>query len=173
MAMTRMTVWAWVAGAVLFQGCAGTQVVKSGERAGSEAGMTKRVSGPFDVKLLPMAPDAEAAQSVLGRMRLDKRFHGGLEATSEGQMLATRSPDGGSGGYVALEHVTGTLEGRQGGFILQHSGTMNRGAYTLSVTVVPDSGTGALEGLSGAMKILIDDKGNHSYDFEYTLAPSP
>ncbi|WP_164007032.1 DUF3224 domain-containing protein [Pyxidicoccus trucidator] len=134
--------------------------------------MTKRASGAFDVKLTPMAPDAEAGGSDVGRMALDKRFHGDLEATSKGQMLAVRTPTDGSAGYVAMERVSGTLHGRTGTFALQHSGTMTRGAPRLSVTVVPDSGTGQLTGLAGAMSILITE-GRHSYELDYTLPETP
>ncbi|PTL75209.1 DUF3224 domain-containing protein [Vitiosangium sp. GDMCC 1.1324] len=134
--------------------------------------MTKRASGAFDVKLTRMVPDADAGDSPIGRMTIDKRFHGELEATSKGQMLAAGTAVSGSAGYVALERVSGTLHGRSGTFILQHSGMMNRGAPQLSVTVVPDSGTGELVGLAGSMKILIDE-GRHSYELEYTIAQSP
>jgi hypothetical protein len=137
-----------------------------------EAAMTTRAAGPFDVKLTPMPPDEGAADSGIGRMSLDKQFHGALEASSKGQMLAVRSPVDGSAGYVAMERVSGTLEGRKGTFALQHSGTMTRGAPTLSVTVVPDSGTGELTGLTGRMDIVIEG-GKHSYVFEYTLPPRP
>jgi Protein of unknown function (DUF3224) len=132
---------------------------------------TRRVSGPFDVKLTPMAPDADAGDSAIARMSLDKVFHGELAATSQGQMLAVRTAVEGSAGYVALERVSGTLQGRRGSFALQHSGTMARGAPTLSVTVVPDSGTGELTGLSGRMDIVIEG-GKHSYVFDYTLPES-
>jgi hypothetical protein len=101
-------------------------------------------------------------------MAIDKIFRGDLEGTSKGEMLAAGTPVKGSAGYVAIEKVSGTLEGRQGTFILQHSGTMNRGAAQLTVTVVPDSGTGQLTGLSGRMNIVIE-AGNHSYEFDYTL----
>jgi Protein of unknown function (DUF3224) len=104
----------------------------------------------------------------LGRMSIDKQFHGELDATSKGEMLTGMTPTKGSAGYVAMERVTGTLKGRNGTFILQHSGTMNRGVPTLSVTVVPDSGTGELAGLTGSMNIIITE-GKHSYDFTYTL----
>ena len=135
--------------------------------------MTKRASGPFDVKLTPMAPEAGAVEAAPGRMGLDKRYHGDLEATSQGQMLAVRTPVEGSAGYVAMERVSGTLHGRSGTFALQHSGTMTRGAPQLSVTVVPDSGTGELTGLSGSMNILIEAGGKHTYDFQYTLPDAP
>ncbi|RKG76885.1 DUF3224 domain-containing protein [Corallococcus terminator] len=131
--------------------------------------MTKHASGPFDVKLTPMAPEAGAVEAAPGRMNLDKRYHGALEATSQGQMLAVRTPVEGSAGYVAMERVTGTLEGRGGTFALQHSGTMTRGAPQLVITVVPDSGTGELVGLAGSMTIDIAAGGKHSYDFQYTL----
>jgi hypothetical protein len=121
-------------------------------------------TGTFEVKLAPLATDAAG----LGRMSIDKQFHGDLEASSKGEMLSAMSEVKGSAGYVAIERVTGTLGGRKGSFVLQHSGTMNRGAASLSVTVVPDSGTGELAGLSGKMAILIEG-GKHSYEFEYTL----
>jgi hypothetical protein len=102
-------------------------------------------------------------------MTIDKQFHGDLEATSKGQMLAAGSGGkGSSGGYVALEKVTGTLHGRSGAFVLQHSGTMTRGTPQLTITVVPDSGTDQLAGLAGKMNIIIAD-GKHSYEFDYTL----
>ena len=129
--------------------------------------MTTRASGTFEVKLSPQV-DGDAGGACLGRMLIDKRFGGDLEATSRGQMLAFRAAVEGSAGYVALEHVEGTLAGRAGGFVLQHSGTMERGAQELSVTVVPDSGTGQLEGLAGRMRIVIAE-GRHSYEFDYTL----
>jgi hypothetical protein len=130
--------------------------------------MTTRASGTFEVKLSPQAPDEGAGDVGIGRMILDKRFAGDLEATSKGQMLAAGTSVVGSAGYVAMEQVTGKLGGRGGSFVLQHSGTMTRGEASLTVSVVPDSGTGELEGLSGAMQITIDE-GRHSYVFDYTL----
>ena len=106
-------------------------------------------------------------------MSIDKQFHGDLEGTSKGYMLSSAATVvKGSGGYVAMERVTGTLKGRHGSFVLQHSGTMTRGVPQLSVTVVPDSGTAELTGLSGTMTIKID-AGKHSYEFDYTLAEKP
>jgi hypothetical protein len=102
-------------------------------------------------------------------MSIDKQFHGDLEAVSYGQMLSAVTSVKGSAGYVAIEQVTGSLHGRSGAFVLQHSGAMTRGAPQLIVSVVPDSGTGELAGLSGTLTITIAD-GKHSYDFEYTLA---
>jgi hypothetical protein len=133
--------------------------------------VTSHASGTFEVKVTPQAPDA-GADTGLGRMSLDKQFHGDLEATSKGQMLAAMSSVAGSGGYVAIERVTGTLKGRSGSFVLQHSGTMTRGVPQMTVGVVPDSGTGQLAGLAGAMTIKIAD-GKHSYEFEYTLPEAP
>ena len=130
--------------------------------------MTTRATGTFDVKLNPLVPYENAEGAMLGRMSIDKQFHGDLEATSKGEMLIGGTSIKGSAGYVAIERVTGTLNGRSGAFALQHSGTMTRGAPQLSVTVVPDSGTGQLVGLAGRMSIDIAD-GKHSYDFEYTL----
>jgi hypothetical protein len=125
-------------------------------------------AGPFDVKVTPQAPDPGGDPAV-GRMLLDKRFHGDLEATSRGQMLTAGTEVEGSAGYVAIEKVDGTLHGRRGKFTLQHSGTMTRGAPSLTIRVVPDSGTGELAGISGTMSITIAADGAHSYDFEYAL----
>lgn len=128
--------------------------------------MTDRAKGPFDVKVIPQ--DDKSSDSSISRMTLDKQFHGDLEAVSKGQMLAAGNPAQGSGGYVAIEIVIGTLHGRNGSFALQHTGTMNRGKTELSIHVVPHSGTDQLTGLSGKMTIQIEN-GKHSYEFEYTL----
>jgi hypothetical protein len=132
-----------------------------------ETVVTKLASSTFEVKLSPQ--EDMAGDPTIGRMSIDKQFRGGLEAASRGQMLATRTPTEGSAGYVAIERVTGTLDGLKGSFSLQHSGTMARGAQQLSINVIPDSGTGQLAGLAGKMTINIAD-GKHSYEFEYTLA---
>ena len=126
-------------------------------------------TGPFEVKLAPQVLSAVAEHSGLGRMSLDKQFHGALEATSTGEMLAFRSAVSGSAGYVAMELVRGTLDGRAGSFVLQHSSTLTRGEPLQSITVVPDSGTGALAGLAGRMVVDIAPGGAHSYRFDYTL----
>jgi Protein of unknown function (DUF3224) len=134
--------------------------------------MSLHATGPFDVKLDPQAADEKAGGAAISRMLLDKQLHGDLEATSKGTMLAAGTAIKGSAGYVALEIVTGTLKGRTGTFVLQHSATMDRGVPSLSITVVPDSGSGQLTGLTGKMNIIIAD-GKHSYDFEYTLPEAP
>ena len=125
------------------------------------------VSGAFDVKLAPQEA-YNKADTTLGRMSIDKQFHGAIEATSKGEMLSASTSVKGSAGYVAIERVTGTLNGKNGSFVLQHYATMTRGAPQLTITVVPDSGTGELEGLSGKMNIRIEN-GKHFYDFEYAL----
>jgi len=130
--------------------------------------VTTRASGTFDVKLLPLSTAFTGDDAPLARMSIDKQFHGDLEATSKGEMLSAGSPKTGSAGYVAIEKVTGTLHGREGSFTLQHSATMNRGVPSLSVTVIPDSGTGALTGISGSLNIIIENK-QHSYELDYTL----
>ena len=127
-------------------------------------------SGTFDVKLSPQTAYDSAKGTPLARMSIDKQFHGDLDGTSIGEMLAAGTNVKGSAGYVAVELVRGTLQGRRGSFVLQHSGTMNRGAPELSVTVVPDSGTEELTGLAGRMTIKIEG-GKHFYEFEYTLPP--
>ena len=135
--------------------------------------MTIRASGTFEVKIIPQKPDNKEAESAnLGRMSIDKLFSGDLEATSKGEMLSAVTEVKGSAGYVAMERVSGTLHGRSGSFILQHSGTMTRMAPQMSVTVVPDSGTGQLVGLAGTMTIKIAD-GKHFYEFDYTLPETP
>jgi hypothetical protein len=146
---------------------------KSSAPTRKEAVMSLHATGPFEVKIDPQAPDEKGGGAAIGRMLLDKQFHGDLEATSKGTMLAAGTgAKNSSGGYVALEIVTGTLKGRTGTFVLLHSATMNRGIPNLSVTVVPDSGTGQLTGLAGKMNIIIAD-GKHSYDFEYALPENP
>jgi hypothetical protein len=131
-----------------------------------------QITGSFEVKIVPQKPDNPPAEaSKLGRMSIDKQFHGTLEAASKGEMLAIMNAETGSGGYVAMERVSGMLDGRIGSFVLQHSATMNRGVPTLSVQVAPDSGDGDLVGLSGTMNIRIET-GKHFYDFEYTIAES-
>ena len=138
----------------------------SGAAAVQESPMQQQTTGTFDVKMSPQSDDGGAA--AIARMVLDKQFHGALDAHSDGQMLAYSTETPGSAGYVAIEKVTGTLEGRSGSFALQHSGIMNRGQPQLSLQVIPDSGTGELSGLSGTMNIRIED-GQHYYDFGYSL----
>jgi uncharacterized protein DUF3224 len=130
--------------------------------------MTNHASGTFAVKMTPHAADDKVEGPVVGRYSLEKQFHGDIEGTSRGEMLAVGTAVEGSAGYVAMEQVTGKLNGRQGSFALQHSGTMTRGAAQLIVTVVPDSGTGELAGLAGKMEIKIAD-GKHFYDLAFTL----
>jgi hypothetical protein len=130
--------------------------------------MSSHASGTFEVKLTPQTDSADA---TLGRMTIDKQFHGDIEGASKGQMLTGMTEVKGSAGYVAIEKVSGTLKGRTGTFILQHTGTMNRGVPQLTITVVPDSGTRQLAGLAGNFTIKIDE-GKHSYEFEYTLPES-
>ena len=127
-----------------------------------------KASGPFEVKLTSQSMEDAGGGVKLARMSIDKQFHGELEATSKGEMLSAGTGVKGSAGYVAIERVEGTLGGRKGAFVLQHTGTMKRGAPSLSVTVVPDSGSGELTGLEGGMNIVIEG-GKHSYEFEYTL----
>jgi hypothetical protein len=124
-------------------------------------------AGPFDVKVTPQ--DDKSADAKLGRMTIDKQYHGDLEAAGVGQMLTAGTDVKGSGAYVAIEKVTGTLKGHSGSFMLQHSGTMSGRKFQLNIGVVPDSGTGQLAGIAGKMTIIIAADGKHSYDFEYTL----
>lgn len=124
-----------------------------------------RATGPFDVKV---SQQEDKTDPLIARYVFDKQFHGDLDATSKGEMLATGSAQG-TGSYVAIEIVTGKLGGRSGTFALQHTGSMIDNSFTLIVTVVPGSGTGELAGLTGKMNIIIAPGGKHSYDFEYAL----
>jgi uncharacterized protein DUF3224 len=128
--------------------------------------VTAHASGTFDVKLTPQ-PMVDS-QDGLARMSIDKQFHGELDAASKGEMLSAGTTVRGSAGYVAIERVVGTLAGKRGTFVLQHNATMNRGVPQLSISVVPDSGTDQLTGLTGAMGIRIEG-GSHFYEFDYTL----
>ncbi|MBL8524493.1 MAG: DUF3224 domain-containing protein [Betaproteobacteria bacterium] len=132
----------------------------------------KRAAGTFEVKLAPLDAYNKTEGANAGRMSLDKVFKGDLEATAKGEMLTGGTEVKGSAAYVAIERVTGTLNGRAGSFALHHTGVMNRGAPSLSISVVPDSGTGQLVGISGKMNIIIAG-GKHSYEFDYAIADAP
>ena len=134
--------------------------------------MTERAVGVFVVTMNPEPPYDVSEGASIGRVSLKKQFQGDLLASSVGEMIGARGQFPGSAGYVAIERVTGLLHGRSGSFVLQHSGTMTRGKGELRVSVVPDSATGELKGLSGKMTIEITG-GQHSYDFEYEFAASP
>jgi hypothetical protein len=131
--------------------------------------MHATAGGSFTVQLKPVGePDGVDGVS-LGRMSLDKQFEGDLVGIGNGQMLTALTPVKGSAGYVAIERFTGSLHGRSGSFVFQHTGTMNQGAQSLSITVVPDSGTGALTGISGTFTLqIVGDR--HLYEFAYELA---
>ena len=127
-----------------------------------------RATGTFKVRLAPLETYSHEPEAKIARLSIDKTFDGDLAATSRGEMLSGGSPAEGSAGYVAIERVTGTLHGKSGSFLLQHSGTMRPGVQELNVTVIPDSGTGDLGGLEGKMIIEIRDH-QHFYSFEYSL----
>lgn len=127
-----------------------------------------QAKGTFDVKVVPQGSPDTAEGIALGRMSLDKQFHGDLEAVSKGEMLTSGLESNGSAAYVAIERVIGSLNGRKGSFALMHQGTMNKVSQKLTVTVVPDSGTGELAGLAGTMTITIIEK-KHLYELSYTL----
>lgn len=130
--------------------------------------MTEHITGTFAVTMGKEAVHDAAEHAGIGRMSLDKQYHGDLDATGVGEMLAVMTATPGSAGYVAIEFVEGTLAGHSGSFFLQHTGTMDHGVPTLSVTVVPDSGTDELVGLAGRLNIRIVE-GTHFYDFDYSL----
>lgn len=134
--------------------------------------MTMHAKGTFDVKLKPqdLHQKVEGASGSLGRMSIDKQFYGAIEGVSVGEMLTAFGGGGvkGSAGYVAVERVTGTVDGKKGSFILQHSSTMSRGVPRQSIVVVPDSGTDELTGIGGTLTITIVG-GKHEYDFAYTI----
>jgi len=128
----------------------------------------KHAKGEFTVKLDPQPLADTTSDPLLGRMSINKTWQGAMEGTSRGEMLSARTPTQGSAGYVAIERFTGSLDGRRGSFVLQHSGTMARGEQQLVISVVPDSGSGELAGLTGTMTITVAD-GKHEYNFAYTL----
>ena len=131
--------------------------------------MTETAKGTFAVTLLPMPFEGDDVEpKLLGRLTINKQISGDLVATTRGQMLSAGTSIKGSAAYVAIERVTGVLAGKNGSFVLQHTGTMNRGLPSLSVTVVPDSGTEDLTGIEGEFKISVVD-GTHIYEFSYRL----
>ena len=132
--------------------------------------MTTRATGKFEVKLVPQATEGFDEGGALGRMTLDKTFTGDIEGTSKGQMLMAMASVKTSAAYVAVERVTGTVHGKRGTFAMHHTGIMNRGAPSLAVVIVPDSGTEELAGISGTLNIIIE-KGVHSYELDYEIAP--
>ena len=150
------------AGATLLRSAGGKQI------SSTETNVTRHAGGAFDVKLTPDPFTDKAMDSTLGRMLIEKQFHGDLEATSKGEMLTVATAVKGSGVYVAVERVTGTLQGRKGSFALHHTGIMTRGTPELKIMVVPDSGTEEMEGISGSLLIKIEG-GKHSYEFDYSL----
>ena len=129
------------------------------------------VTGTFEIPMTAEPPYDVVEGVALARISFEKRFSGALEATSQVQMIGARTPVDGSAGYVAIERVTGALDGKRGTFVLQHNGIMTRGTKSLSVTVVPDSGTGDLRGLAGSMDIRVVER-QHFYDFEFEIGAS-
>jgi hypothetical protein len=130
--------------------------------------MSTIARGSFAVEMTPLSEPIAADGVGLGRNALHKRFEGDLIAVGNGEMLTALTPIPGSAGYVAIERVIGSLHGRNGSFVFQHSGTMERGAHRLAITVVPGSGTGALAGIAGTFRLSIAE-GKHLYEFEYAL----
>jgi hypothetical protein len=135
-----------------------------------DALMCLHAEGTFEVKNAPLPADDATSATPIGRFALDKQFHGDLEGVSRGEMLGAGNPATGTAGYVAVEYITGALNGLSGSFALQHFGTMQDNKFELTVRVVPGSGTGELIGISGAMTIA-PINGKHSWKFEYTLPP--
>ena len=131
--------------------------------------MTKVAKGTFEVKVTPLAAEDNIGDPTIGRLALDKTWSGDVSGTSKGQMLGSQSEtEKGSGGYVAMERFTGTVQGKKGSFSLQHHGTMGGGKFEINVYVVPGTGAGELAGISGTLKIIIDGA-RHSYELEYSL----
>lgn len=134
--------------------------------------MTERAVGTFEVKITPQSADTPAEGSPLARLSIDKQYHGDIEGTGTGEMLSAGTAIKNSAAYVAVERVSATVRGRAGTFALVHVGTMNRGAPQLSITIVPDSGTGELAGISGSYGVEIEN-GRHSYWLEYQISDAP
>lgn len=134
----------------------------------SESRPMQKITGEFEVKIIP----SETDNPQLGLMLLDKAYHGPLQGTAKGRMLTGMTNTKGSAGYVAIERIEGELAGKRGTFTIQHSGIMSQGKQSLTIQVIPDSGTDELVGLEGTMQIRIVDR-QHFYDFEYSLPQSP
>lgn len=152
--------------AVAFSLAGAARVLAQSNSSQQETSVLDHATGPFDVKLIPQDDKIEP---TLGRMIIDKQYRGDLEGTGKGEMLTGSTEIKGSAVYVAVERFTGTLKGRSGSFSLHHTGVMTRGTPHLAITIVPDSGTGQLAGISGKMDIKIAAGGKHSYDLEYTV----
>lgn len=134
--------------------------------------VTMHARGTFEVQITPMPVDGYTDAATLGRMTIDKQFSGDLAGTGKGQMLTGMGQVKGSAAYSAIERFTGTVAGKQGTFVMQHTGVVTRGAQSLLIAIVPDSGTGELAGIGGTLAITITGK-QHAYDLEYTLPASP
>ena len=161
---TRTHVWL-VAGVVALAAAGAVR----GAEPKKGATMPGRAKGPFDVKVAPLTLSEVAQDPALGRMSIDKQYHGDLEGTGKGEMLTGGNAASGSGVYVAVERVSGTLGGKKGSFLLYHHATMTQGKPDLTIMVAPESGTDQLAGISGRMNIIFEAGGKHAYDFEYTL----
>jgi hypothetical protein len=166
--MLRITSWVLLSMAVRV---AAAQSASTPTVQPKETCSTNHARGLFDVKTTAQALSEKVADPTLGRMSLEKQYHGDLEASGKGEMLTISTGVKGSGVYVAVERVTGTLQGRKGSFALYHTGVMTRGTPELRITVVPDSGTDQLAGIAGTLSIQIEN-GKHSYDLVYTLPES-
>ncbi|MGO9340130.1 MAG: DUF3224 domain-containing protein [Terracidiphilus sp.] len=170
--MTRSTLSILVGGALLAVACCAQSQISPPRTLKKDPVMTRHAEGTFDVKTTPLPADETLMGTLIGRYSLVKQYHGDLDAASKGEMLAAGEPSAGNAGYVAIEQVTGTLNGHTGSFALQHIGAMEGGSYKLSVVVVPGSGTGQLTGIAGTLTIIINS-GKHSYVFDYTLPAAP
>lgn len=159
--------------AIALAAVVGIALAAGGDASEGGTEMTETARGSFDVTVEPVDQEKLADGNDLGRYSLDKQYHGDLEATGKGEMLTAGTAVESAGAYVAIEHVDGTLGGRRGTFLLQHSGTMAHGEQHLEITVVPESATGELTGLEGTLGIEITEDGKHFYTLEYTLAERP
>jgi hypothetical protein len=129
-------------------------------------------AGTFEVKVAPAEASEFEKAAGLSRYTLEKTLHGDLEGTARGEMLASAEEANGAMMYVAVDKVTGTLHGKQGGFTLLHRATMIKGdaaSAKMEIVIAAGSGTGELAGIAGTFTIVIDAKGGHSYTMEYTL----
>jgi hypothetical protein len=130
--------------------------------------MTQHASGSFDITTTPAAPPDHQGRTAIGRMLLDKRYAGELAATGKGEMLTAVTDTHGSAAYVAIERISGTLNGKRGSFVIQHAGTMSAGGKHATINVVPDSGAGDLTGISGTLRLTLVER-THFYELDYVL----
>jgi hypothetical protein len=157
-----------LSGLVLAACCLSVAPAGAAASAEGDHRMYAHATGSFSITMTPATAPQRAGRTTLGRVLLEKIYAGDLVATANGEMLSGVTDTRGAAGYVAMEAITGVLQGKEGSFVAQHAGTMADGKQQLSIVIVPHSGTGQLTGISGTLAIRIEN-GQHFYDIDYSL----